>query len=223
MILARSERNTSSKGRENLVSRIWDHEVDASKPLLHREVASLLGDPCGVRVPGDAEDRHPPRRDADREQHVERPKQDRLHGEEVHRARIAPAWGRRNWLQLGPSRRGAGPRPFARSTVRILVAETLMSSLTSSPRIRMQPHRGFSLPICRMRSRTSPEIGGLPPRDLRRKVHFLRTSSRCHRMERLRADQERGPPSAREDPADRGHEQAVATAKLWPCHLRTFS
>ena len=34
--------------------------------------------------------------------------------------------------------------------------------------------------------------------------------------ERLRADQERGPPSTREDPADRGHEQAVATTKLRP-------
>jgi hypothetical protein len=84
-------------------------------------------------------------------------------------------------LHVGPSRRGAGPRPFARRSVLILVAETLMPSLASSPRIRIHPHLGFSLPICRMRSRTSPEIGGLPPVDFRRKVHFFRTSSRYQR------------------------------------------
>jgi hypothetical protein len=37
--------------------------------------------------------------------------------------------------------------------------------------------------------------------------------------ERLWADQERGPPSTRKDPADRGHEQAVATAKTRPADL----
>jgi hypothetical protein len=62
-----------------------------------------------------------------------------------------------------------------------LVAETQMPSLASSPRILMHPHLGFSLPIRRMRSRTWSVIGGLPPLDPRRKVHFLRTSSRCQR------------------------------------------
>jgi hypothetical protein len=37
--------------------------------------------------------------------------------------------------------------------------------------------------------------------------------------ERLRADQERRPPPRGNDPADGGHEHAVATAKLRPAYL----
>jgi hypothetical protein len=96
-------------------------------------------------------------------------------------ARIPRAWARRNSLQVGPARRGAGPRPFPRSSVRILVAETLMPSLASSPRILRHPYLGLSLPIRTMSSRTSSVIGGLQPTQVRLKVHFLRTSSRCHR------------------------------------------
>jgi hypothetical protein len=84
------------------------------------------------------------------------------------RARIPFAWDLRNSPQVGPDRRRAGPRPFERRSVRILVAETLMPSLASSPRIQMHPHVGFSLPIRRMNSRTSSAIGGLPPTDLPR-------------------------------------------------------
>ncbi|HEX6331480.1 MAG TPA: hypothetical protein VF129_09390 [Actinomycetota bacterium] len=83
-------------------------------------------------------------------------------------ARIAFAWARKNSLQVEPSRLGAGPSPFARKSVRILVAETLMPSLASSPRILTHPHREFSLPICRMSSRISPLTGGLPPVDVPR-------------------------------------------------------
>ncbi len=83
-------------------------------------------------------------------------------------ARIPWAWDLRNSLQVGPSRRGAGPIPFARSRDRIFVAETLMPSLASSPRILIHPHRGFSRPIRRIKSRTSSLIGGLPPRGGRR-------------------------------------------------------
>jgi len=36
----------------------------------------------------------------------------------------ALAWLRRNWLHVGPDRRGAGPRPWRRSSVRMAVAET---------------------------------------------------------------------------------------------------
>ena len=60
----------------------------------------------------------------------------------------------RNSPQVGPSRRGAGPSPLARSRVRILVAETRMPSLASSPRILKHPHLGFSLPIRRISSHT---------------------------------------------------------------------
>jgi hypothetical protein len=46
------------------------------------------------------------------------------------------AWARRNSDQLGPIRRGAGPRPELRNTVAIVVAETLIPSFGSSPWIR---------------------------------------------------------------------------------------
>jgi hypothetical protein len=51
-------------------------------------------------------------------------------------ARIPAASERRNSLHEGP-RLGAGPRPELRSTVAIVVAETLMPSFRSSSRIRM--------------------------------------------------------------------------------------
>src|SRR5919106_6620754 len=98
-------------------------------------------------------------------------------------------------------------------------AETLMPSFASSPRIRMHPHRGFSPPIRRMRSRTvlgdrwsasrrSPTEGPLPP-------HQLPVPPK----ERLGADQERRPPSSRKDPAHRGHEHPVMAAKARAAHL----
>jgi hypothetical protein len=47
------------------------------------------------------------------------------------------AWARRNSDQLGPIRRGAGPRPALRNTLAIVVAETLIPSPFSSPWMRM--------------------------------------------------------------------------------------
>jgi hypothetical protein len=47
------------------------------------------------------------------------------------------AWARRNSGQLGPIRRGAGPRPEARNTLATVVAETLIPSFSSSPSMRM--------------------------------------------------------------------------------------
>jgi hypothetical protein len=44
----------------------------------------------------------------------------------------------------------------------MVVAETPIPSLSSSPRIRMYPHRGFSLPSRITKSRISRSIGGLP-------------------------------------------------------------
>jgi hypothetical protein len=41
----------------------------------------------------------------------------------------------RNCVQVGPVRRGAGPRPVRRSTVAMVVAETSIPSFRSSPRI----------------------------------------------------------------------------------------
>ena len=46
------------------------------------------------------------------------------------------AWARRNSDQLGPIRRGAGPRPALRNTVAIVFAETPIPSPFSSPWMR---------------------------------------------------------------------------------------
>jgi hypothetical protein len=46
------------------------------------------------------------------------------------------AWARRTSDQPGPIRRGVGPRPEARNTVAIVVAETLIPSFSSSPWMR---------------------------------------------------------------------------------------
>jgi hypothetical protein len=59
-------------------------------------------------------------------------------------AMIPPACARRNSVQLGPVRRGAGPSRAVRSKVRIVVAATRIPSLRSSPSIRTQPQQGFS-------------------------------------------------------------------------------
>ena len=63
----------------------------------------------------------------------------------------------------------------------MVVAETLSPGLRSSPRIRWYPHRGFSRPRRRMRSVVPGSRGGLPALAFLRNVHFLLTSSRCHR------------------------------------------
>ena len=47
------------------------------------------------------------------------------------------ACARRNSDQLGPIRRGAGPRRETRNRVAIVVAETLIPSFSSSPRMRI--------------------------------------------------------------------------------------
>jgi hypothetical protein len=47
------------------------------------------------------------------------------------------AWARRNSDQLGPIRRGAGPRLEMRNMVAIVVAETLIPSFSSSPWMRI--------------------------------------------------------------------------------------
>jgi hypothetical protein len=46
--------------------------------------------------------------------------------------------------------------------VRIVVAEILIPSFSSSPRIRWYPQRGFSVPRRTTRSRTSASTGGRP-------------------------------------------------------------
>ncbi len=58
-------------------------------------------------------------------------------------ARIPDACDRRNSVHVGPARRGAGSRPCRRRIVRTVVAEILISSFISSPRIRWYPTVGL--------------------------------------------------------------------------------
>src|SRR6266542_1201251 len=57
-------------------------------------------------------------------------------------ATIPCAWARRNSPHVGPSRRGAGPKPERLRIDLIVVAPTRMPSLRSSPWIRTQPTWG---------------------------------------------------------------------------------
>ncbi|HZA40868.1 MAG TPA: hypothetical protein VFA00_09625 [Actinomycetota bacterium] len=151
-----SVRKTSSKGPENLRVPV----PDALKPLPYCQVAGLLGDPRGIGVRGDSQDVNTAGPDLDHDQHVQGPEQEHLDGEEVQR-QDPSSLGPQDSLQVEPPRRGAGPSPARRSNVRIFVADTLMPSWASSPRILMHPQLGLSLPIPTMRARTSSGIGGL--------------------------------------------------------------
>ena len=51
-------------------------------------------------------------------------------------AKMPLAWARRNSLQVGPERRGAGGRRWRRRTVATLVLETVTPSFFSSPTMR---------------------------------------------------------------------------------------
>ncbi len=124
-------------------------------------------------------------------------------------ATIPSAWARRNCVQLGPVRRGAGPRPCRRSSVLIVVAPTRTPSLRSSPQIRTQPHREFSLAI---RTKSSPicgSIGGLPGLRL---LGGPLPSDECAvpAQQRLGRDEQRCPPLSGECTAGGGEQDPVA-------------
>src|SRR5664280_2530883 len=126
------------------------------------------------------------------------------------------ACARRDSLQLGPMRRGAGPRRAVRSRVRIVVALTRRPSLRSSPSIRTQPQRGFSwaspedertdLGIERWPAwATVLAVGPLPPHELAMPPEQGR-----------RGDEEGDPALTRQDATRRREEDTVArTQPRW--------
>jgi hypothetical protein len=110
----------------------------------------------------------------------QRCREGRLPASSVGRRRAGSGPGRRNRDQLGPIRRGAGPRPALRKTVATVVAETLIPSPFSSPWMRMWPHVGFSRASRLIRSRVSAATAGRPsPRG--RCGRFPCNSARCRR------------------------------------------
>src|SRR6266496_54032 len=91
-------------------------------------------------------------------------------------ASTPPAYTRRNWDQVGPERRGAGPSPAAFRIRLIVVAPTRTPSLRSSPLIRGYPPSGVlpsqshdegpNLRLDWWSAGPAPRIGPLPPDEL---------------------------------------------------------
>ena len=132
-----SERNTSSKLRQNFASRSRSRKPypPALVPQHQQQVPGLLGDPAAVGVGGHAGQVDPPGVQFDEEQHVQPPQPHRLDGEEV--AGDDPGGLLAQERPPGASaRRGAGSSPWRRSVVRIAVAETRTPSCSSSPLMR---------------------------------------------------------------------------------------
>jgi hypothetical protein len=106
--------------RRNLIAKVDQH------------IASLLGNPHARGMVGDATRMHPPAAKFDEEQHMQPAQPDSINREEVARDDPGACW-RRNDRQLVEMRRGAGSRPWARSTRRIELADT------RTPRRRISP------------------------------------------------------------------------------------
>src|ERR1035437_2843470 len=144
---------------------VADEEPESTTGILQvrGEIAGHLCDPWAVRVGGGSEDVHDAALHFDDEQHVVAPQEDHVDVEEVG-GHNALAWAERNWVHVGPSRRGAGGRPGRHSTVATLVIDTQTPSLFSSPTMRRYPHRGFSRPRRQIRSTVSLARPGRPGR-----------------------------------------------------------
>jgi hypothetical protein len=153
------------EGASELGVVVAEQKPDRHAPIAQSTAAFLA---CWVThaesglavTPGPGGD-DPPGAELEEEQHVEVLRRIVATVNKSH-ATIPSARARRNCAQVGPSRRGAGPRPCRRSSVLMVVAPTRMPSLRSSPQIRMQPHRAFSLAIRRTSSTVWGSIGGLP-------------------------------------------------------------
>jgi hypothetical protein len=101
--------------------------------------------------------------DLDCEQHVVAAEKDRVDVEEV--GGDEPfAWAERNWVQVGPSRRGAGGTPWRRRTVATLIFDTRMPNFLSSPTMRRYPHREFSAARRQISLTVSSDRAGRPDR-----------------------------------------------------------
>ncbi len=131
-----------SFGPEGLIERsgvlgvpVMNEEPGFLGPPVHGEVPGLLGDPGQVGMGRDASEVDPPGGEFDEEQHIQVFNR-RVSTVKKSVVRIPPAWARRNSDQGGPWRRGAGPSPWARSTLPIVLAPTRTPTFWSSPWIR---------------------------------------------------------------------------------------
>jgi hypothetical protein len=146
------ERQTSSNALVDLASRSRSRNLNAVAARRGRRPgAGLLGNPPPGRVRGDAGQVHPSACQFNEEQDIY-PPQEIVSTVKKSPAMIPAACWRRNDRQLVGALRGAGSRPSARSTRRT-------PSCSSSPWIRWQPHRGFSLASRTTNRCTSSETG----------------------------------------------------------------
>ena len=77
---------------------------------------------------------------------------------------MACAWAVRNWRQVGPARRGAGPMPAACRISHTVDAAIAYPSRASSPWIRLWPQAGFSRAIRMISALTDVPVDGRPGR-----------------------------------------------------------
>jgi hypothetical protein len=113
MISTPIEANTSSKLAVNLVSRSRMRNRKC-RPASSRSVAEVAGDlgrPWAIRVGGGTEDVDDAALQLNHEQHVVAAEQHTVSTWKKSVAMMPLAWAERNWLQVGPSRRGASGMP----------------------------------------------------------------------------------------------------------------
>jgi 5'-deoxynucleotidase YfbR-like HD superfamily hydrolase len=222
------------RGEDDLDAVACEHRVEAGGVLcvavpdqkpegspaseVERQVPRLLGDPGGGRVPGRSSQMDPPGAQFDHEEHVKGSEPDGLDGEEV-----------------------GGQDPVC------LVAQELPSGWSRPPRSRPQPV-STQQHADRGRRDPDPELGQLapdphapPPRvlpchpkdqrpnvtgqwrppadDVAAEGPLPADELAVPAQQRLRAHDKRRPTRARQNPADRRHEQPVSTAKTRPADL----
>jgi hypothetical protein len=131
-------------------------------------------------------------------------------------ASIPCAWARRNSLQEGPPRRGAGPSPERRSSDLIVVAPTRMPSLRSSPWIRTQPQLGSSRPSRSTSSRSCDRSAGGPAASAVCPLLGDQLTVPAH--ERLRRHQQRRPALPRQNAAQGSEQHPLPTPQRQALH-----
>src|SRR6266511_3467811 len=140
-----SVRNTSSKGPENLASRSRSRTCFSSRlPVIGRFRACWVTQAESGRLVVPATwTRLVESSMKNRTQSVFRKTVSTV---KKSQANTPLPCARRNSLQVGPVRRGPGPRPARRRIRRSVLAPTRTPSLRSSPWILTHPHLGFSRP-----------------------------------------------------------------------------
>jgi hypothetical protein len=184
----------------------------------HQQVSGHLGHPRAGGVSGDPGQVHPSTLQFDHEQDVRPGQADRLHREEVAGHNPGAAGARRNYVQLGPPRRGAGPRRWRRRMVRTEVADIVTPSLRHSLAMRRWPQRALS----RASRSTSSTTAGSNPRRRRPVaglVHRRRNQLAVPPKHRRSSDQKDRPTIAGQQLRHRGQHYPVGRRKAWPGHL----